>query len=57
MTKERIADAAAGGAWVLWGMSLGQVNEILTALSLIAAIFCSICAGLYYLSKRGRDDD
>ena len=52
MTKERIADVAAGSAWVLWGYSLQQVNEILTTLSLVAAIFCSICAGLYYLHKR-----
>lgn len=51
VTKERIADAAAGGAWVLWGLSLNQVNEILTTLSLVAAIFCSICAGVYYLRK------
>ena len=51
MNRERIADAATGGAWVLWGMSLTQINEVLTALSLLAAIFCSICAGLYYLRK------
>jgi hypothetical protein len=56
VNKERIADAATGGAWVLWGLSLSQVNEILTALSLLAAIFCSICAGLYYLAKRRKDE-
>lgn len=52
MNKERIADAATGAAWTLWGLSLTQINTLLTTLSLVAAIFCSICAGMYYLRKR-----
>jgi hypothetical protein len=55
MNKDRIADVAASGAWAFWGLSLAQINEVLTALSLLAAIFCSICAGLYYLAKRRLD--
>jgi hypothetical protein len=57
VTRERIADAATGAAWTLWGLSLTTVNELLTTLSLVAAIFCSICAGLYYLRKRAKLND
>lgn len=57
MTTERIsgefaAGAATVGSWTIWGWSLTQVNEILTACSLIAATFASIAAGIYYLRKR-----
>lgn len=57
MNRERLADLATGGAWTFLGISLTEINEVLTALSLLAAIFCSICAGLYYLSKRRNRDD
>jgi hypothetical protein len=60
MSTDRVADAvketAAGAgtiaSWGLWGWSLTQVNEFLTALSLLAATFASIAAGIYYLRKR-----
>ncbi len=60
MSQERLADAgkeiAAGigtiGSWTLWGWSLTQVNEFLQAVSLVAATFASIAAGIYYLRKR-----
>ena len=63
MSQERIADAAkeaaaaAGtvGSWGLWGWSLTQVNELLTAVSLLAATFASLAAGIYYIRKRSRD--
>jgi hypothetical protein len=51
MNKERIADSAAAAGWALWGLSLTTVNELLTALSLLAATFASIAAGIYYLVK------
>lgn len=51
--KEATAAAATIGSWGLWGWSLTQVNEVLTAISLIAATFASIAAGIYYVrSKR-----
>jgi hypothetical protein len=60
VTHERAADAvkeaaaAAGtiGSWGLWGWSLTQVNELLTAVSLLAATFASVAAGVYYLRKK-----
>lgn len=55
MNRERIADAAVAAGWALWGISLTQVNEFLTALSLLAATFASIAAGIYYLTKRKKD--
>jgi hypothetical protein len=51
--KEASAAAATIGSWGLWGWSLTQVNEALTALSLIAATVASIAATVYYIrSKR-----
>lgn len=49
-----IVKAAAGPvtSWALWGISMAQLNEALQAIAFIAATFCSIAAGLYYLSKR-----
>lgn len=52
VTGEAIAGAATIGSWGLWGWSLTQVNEALTALSLLSATFASIAAGIYYLRKR-----
>lgn len=52
MRGERIADAAAVGGWALFGFSMTQVNEYLTALSLLAATFASIAAGIYYLTRK-----
>jgi hypothetical protein len=52
MNKERIADTAAAAGWALWGISLATVNEFLTALSLLAATFASIAAGIYYIRKK-----
>lgn len=52
MNKERMADAATGAAWTLWGISLAQINEVLTAISLVAATVASICAAIYYLRTR-----
>lgn len=56
MNKERIADTAAAAGWALWGISLATVNEFLTTLSLLAATFASLAAGIYYLSKRRNRD-
>lgn len=53
MNHERIADAAVATSWVLWGISLAQVNQLLTAFSLIAATFASIAATIYYI-RHGR---
>lgn len=50
--KEIAAGAGTVGSWTLWGWSLTQVNELLTAVSLLAATFASVAAGIYYLRKR-----
>jgi hypothetical protein len=52
--KEAAAAAGTVGSWGLWGWSLTQVNEMLTAVSLLAATFASVAAGIYYL-RRKRD--
>ena len=52
VVKEFAAGAGTVGSWTLWGWSLTQVNELLTAVSLVAATFASIAAGIYYLRKR-----
>lgn len=46
MNQERIADVGVAAGWALWGLSLAQVNELLTTFSLLAATFASIAAGL-----------
>lgn len=56
MSQERIvgevaAGAGTAGSWLLVGISLVQVNQILTAISLIAATFASIAAFFYYRRK------
>lgn len=38
MTRERIADAAAAGAWGLFGVSLTQINELLQFVALLLTI-------------------
>lgn len=50
--KEIAAGAGTLGSWTLWGWSLTQVNEFLTAISLLAATFASVAAGIYYLRRR-----
>jgi hypothetical protein len=49
--KEASAAAATIGSWSLWGWSLTQVNELLTAISLIAATVASIAAFIYYRKR------
>lgn len=60
MTHEPVKEIAAGvgtvGSWALWGYSLTQLNELLTTVSLLAATFASIAAGIYYLKRKRRDD-
>lgn len=53
MNHERLADAGVAVSWTLWGLSLAQVNQLLTAFSLIAATFASIAATIYYV-RHGR---
>ena len=38
LNKERIADAAAAGAWGLFGLSFTQINEVLQFFALILTI-------------------
>lgn len=38
MTKERIADATAAGAWGLFGLSFTQINELLQFVALVLTI-------------------
>lgn len=52
MNNERLADMGVAVSWTLWGLSLTQVNQLLTTFSLLAATFCSIAAGIYYLRRR-----
>lgn len=53
MIGEKLAGVGVAASWSLWGyVKLAQVNELLTSISLIAATFASIAAGIYYLSKR-----
>jgi len=54
LNHERIADVSVAASWALWGISLAQVNQLLTTLSLIAATFASIAAGIYYVRNRRR---
>lgn len=53
MNHERIADVSVAASWALWGISLAQVNQLLTTLSLIAATFASVAAMIYYI-RHGR---
>lgn len=55
MTKDKLATevlAGAGGSWALWGISLTQVNELLQAISFVAATIASIAATVYYIRNR-----
>ena len=57
MTQEKLAaEVVAGGStvgsWALWGWSLSQVNELLQAISFVAATIASIAATIYYLRNR-----
>lgn len=51
VVKEASAAVATVGSWSLWGWSLMEVNQALTALSLIAATFASIAAFIYYRKR------
>jgi hypothetical protein len=48
MVGEAVAAAGTAGSWVLFGVSLTLVNQVLTAISLIAATCASIAAYIYY---------
>jgi hypothetical protein len=50
--KEVSAGIATAGSWAIWGLSLTQLNQFLTTISLIAAITASIAATIYYLTNR-----
>ena len=52
--KEVAAGVGTVGSWAIWGFSLTQLNELLTTLSLLAAICASIAATVYYGSNRKR---
>lgn len=52
MHQERIADTAVVVSWTLWGISLSQINQLLTTLSLIAATVASVAATIFYLRNR-----
>lgn len=57
MTQEKLAaELVAGGStvgsWALWGWSLSQVNELLQAISFVAATVASIAATIYYIRNR-----
>lgn len=56
MNHEHLKEVAAGsatvGSWAVWGFSLTQLNELLTTISLVAAIGASIAATIYYLTNR-----
>jgi CHASE2 domain-containing sensor protein len=51
MVGEAVAAAGTAGSWVLVGFSLTVVNQVLTAVSLIAATCASIAAFVYYRRK------
>jgi len=51
MVGEAVAAAGTAGSWVLVGFSLTVVNQVLTAISLIAAICASSAAYAYYRRK------
>jgi hypothetical protein len=52
MVGEAVAAAGTAGSWVLVGLSLTVVNQVLTAISLIAATCASIAALIYYRRRR-----
>lgn len=51
MVGEAVAAAGTAGSWVLVGLSLTLVNQVLTAVSLIAATCASVAAFVYYRRK------
>jgi hypothetical protein len=51
MVGEAVAAAGTAGSWVLVGLSLTVVNQVLTAISLIAATCASVAALIYYRRK------
>jgi hypothetical protein len=51
LAKEIAAGASTVGSWTLWGITLVQVNQVLQAITFIAATVCSIAAFIYYRKK------
>lgn len=48
----KLADFVAPAAWVTWLVSHSlQVHAVLQDIALIAAIFASLAAGLFHLTK------